>query len=121
MNALGFPASLWLMAKPGNNIYYHPLVVKKDIPKLGQIAASRIKRAIETKLAARPEQYGWPLRGTLKKYWKLRVGDYRIVYEIRDARVIILVIAHRSEVYNRAQERTGSWKQKSPPFSPKLI
>ncbi|WHZ29084.1 MAG: hypothetical protein OJF51_003884 [Nitrospira sp.] len=27
-------------------------------------------------------QYGTPLRKTLRGYWKLRVGDYRVVYKI---------------------------------------
>jgi mRNA interferase RelE/StbE len=33
--------------------------------------------------------------------WRIRVGDYRIVYEIQDDRriVIILVVAHRRESY----------------------
>jgi mRNA interferase RelE/StbE len=33
--------------------------------------------------------------------WRIRVGDYRIVYEIRDQQLIILIIsiAHRREVY----------------------
>jgi hypothetical protein len=29
-----------------------------------------------------PQEYGTPLRKTLKGYWKLRVGDYRVVYKI---------------------------------------
>ncbi len=33
--------------------------------------------------------------------WRIRVGDYRIVYEIHDARVLILVLAigHRKDIY----------------------
>ena len=33
--------------------------------------------------------------------WRVRVGDYRIVYEIEDRRLIVLVlkVAHRREVY----------------------
>lgn len=36
-----------------------------------------------------------------KNYWRVRVGDYRIVYEIRDKNLIIIVIkiASRSDVY----------------------
>ncbi len=35
--------------------------------------------------------------------WRLRVGDYRILYEIRDSnhRVLIVTIGHRREVYRR--------------------
>ncbi len=94
------------MTKPGSNIVYHPLVVRRDIPKLDREAAAIIKRTIERKLVARPEIYGLPLRGTLKKYWKLRVGDYRIVYEIRSNVVRVFVIAHRKEVYRITSKRT---------------
>ena len=36
-----------------------------------------------------------------KNYWRVRVGDYRIVYKIRDKNLIIIVIkiASRSDVY----------------------
>lgn len=93
------------MTELGGEILYHPLVVKKDIPRLGESTAKRIRRVIETKLALRPEVYGLPLRGTLKKYWKLRVGDYRVVYEIKNRQVRILVIAHRKDVYDLASDR----------------
>ena len=35
--------------------------------------------------------------------WRIRVGDYRVVYEINDTELIVLVvrIAHRSDVYRR--------------------
>ena len=35
--------------------------------------------------------------------WRVRTGDYRIVYEIHDGRLVVLVVAvgHRREVYER--------------------
>lgn len=93
------------MSRPGSEILYHPLVVKRDIPRLGPVASQKVRRAIESKLTLGPEVYGLPLRGTLKKYWKLRVGNYRVVYEIRDHQVLILVIAHRKDVYELARGR----------------
>ncbi|MBR2362386.1 MAG: type II toxin-antitoxin system RelE/ParE family toxin [Spirochaetaceae bacterium] len=40
-------------------------------------------------------------------YWKFRVGDYRLIAEIIDDRVIVLmlVVAHRREVYKTAKKR----------------
>ncbi len=77
-----------------------------DIPKLDTGARDRIRRAIEERLMTAPHQYGLPLRKTLKGYWKLRVGDYRVVYSIRDGReVIVLIICHRREVYEKAAMR----------------
>lgn len=86
-------------------VVYHPAVVKIDIPRLGQSEAGRIRRAIENKIMIDPTLFGLPLRGTLKQYWKLRVGDWRIVYAIVGREVRILVIAHRRDVYQLAGRR----------------
>lgn len=99
------------MNRPGNKnkiqwkITYHQAVVKIDIKALGTKEAHRIKDAIERKLTIDPAIYGIPLRGTLKHYWKLRVGDYRIVYTIVKEEVRILIIAHRKNVYSLADTR----------------
>ena len=39
--------------------------------------------------------------GAWEGYWRLRVGEFRVIYEIDDrtARVTILRVRHRSEVY----------------------
>ena len=59
----------------------------------------RIKKAIEERLMTDPVKYGKPLRKSLKSYWKLRVGDYRIVYNVKDNTVIIFGIINRKDVY----------------------
>lgn len=43
------------------------------------------------------------LRGGERGRWRVRVGDYRIVYAIKDDELIVLVlrVAHRREVYRR--------------------
>ncbi|MCR4277947.1 MAG: type II toxin-antitoxin system RelE/ParE family toxin [Candidatus Berkelbacteria bacterium] len=93
------------MIKSGDNLFFHPLVVRTDIPKLGEDIRRQIKTALETKLARHPETFGLPLRGILKKYWKLRVGNYRIVYQIEKNKIYIVAIAHRKEVYNISTRR----------------
>ena len=60
-------------------LIYHPDVKDVDIPVLNKKIKSRIKKAIETRLATEPHMYVEPLRKTLKGYWKLRVGDYRFL------------------------------------------
>jgi mRNA interferase RelE/StbE len=42
---------------------------------------------------------GKPLVGPLKGTWSLRVGDYRILYEVGKAKVIVLTVNHRRGVY----------------------
>ena len=53
-----------------------------------------IKRAIEERLATKPEVYGKPLLRTLKGYWKLRVGEYRVVFKISGNDLRIFGIIH---------------------------
>jgi mRNA interferase RelE/StbE len=84
----------------GFTVSYHPSVKEKDLPKLDIIIKTIIKKAIETKLVAAPDQYGAPLRRTLKGYWKLRVGDYRVVFKIKGNEIVILAILHRKDVYD---------------------
>ena len=85
---------------------YHPDVVTDDIPVLNARLKTRIRKAIESRLATAPHHYGEPLRKTLKGYWKLRVGDYRVVFKIEKHEVWILGIIHRRDVYDRIGRRT---------------
>lgn len=80
-------------------IFYVDKVVKNDIPKISNAYKDRIKQAIETKLVTEPDLYGKPLRRSLKGYYKLRVGDYRVIFRIETQKVKIFVIAHRKIVY----------------------
>ena len=89
-------------------IRYHHLVKSEDIPKLDNTVKTRIKKVIETKLIAAPEEYGEPLRRTLKGYWKLRVGDYRVVFKVEGDDIIVLGIRHRRDIYEVMSEgRSG--------------
>ena len=39
-----------------------------------------------------PEAYGKPLTGQFKGYWRLRIGDYRVVYRIVKDEILVFVI-----------------------------
>lgn len=86
-------------------IRYHSDVKNVDLSLIDANIQKRIKMAIETRLMTAPHQYGEPLRKTLKGYWKLRVGDYRIVFKIVDHEIYILVIIHRKKVYEKIEKR----------------
>lgn len=86
-------------------IMYHPLVVCDDITKLSAEWKTKIQKTIEARLTNQPEAYGKPLRRSLKGYRKLRVGDYRVIFSLEKKAVKILVIQHRSVVYNRMNKR----------------
>ncbi|MCP4269065.1 MAG: type II toxin-antitoxin system RelE/ParE family toxin [Candidatus Brocadiaceae bacterium] len=87
-------------------IKYHPDVKNVDIPLIDLRTKKRIKNAIETRLITAPHQYGEPLRKTLKGYWKLRVGDYRVIFKIVKSEIWILGIIHRKNVYEKIKKRT---------------
>jgi mRNA interferase RelE/StbE len=87
------------------NVTYHQDVKDIDLPKINKDIKLRIKKAIEERLMSDPLKYGKPLRKSLKGYWKLRVGDYRVVYKIEESNVIVLAIIHRKEVYKDVKSR----------------
>ena len=84
---------------------YHPDVKKIDLPSIDARNRTIVKRAIEERLTEHPEVFGKPLLRTLKGYWKLRVGDYRVVFKISANEVIILGIAHRKRIYRDMARR----------------
>ena len=78
---------------------YHPAVRDEDLPLIDRKTKERIQKAIEERLRTAPHDYGEPLRKSLKGYWKLRVGDYRVVFKVIKSEVWILGIRHRKSVY----------------------
>lgn len=65
----------------------------------------RLAKAITDRLSSEPRHYGHPLRASLSGCWKLRVGDYRVVYRIEAREVWILAILHRRLAYPEAEQR----------------
>ncbi len=77
--------------------------VKKDLKKISPDVRYILRRAIEEKLMIDPLRFGIPLRRTLKRLMKLRVGDYRIIYTIQKKTIVVSIIkiGHRREVYGK--------------------
>ena len=86
-------------------LIYHADVKKVALPKIDMKNRSMIKKAIEERLATHPEVFGKPLQRTLKGYWKLRVGEYRVVFKILENDILVLGIIHRKDVYQRVKKR----------------
>ena len=71
---------------------------------IGPSAAKDIKDFLEKRVkhCADPRAFGKQLQGSMRAYWRYRVKDYRIICQIQDNRLVVLVIhaAHRSTVYD---------------------
>ena len=70
----------------------HPLVWEEDFARLDQQARLRITKAIRSKLTTHPTEFGKPLTGLLRGYWRLRVDVYRVMYRVEPHRLVVLVI-----------------------------
>jgi len=84
---------------------YHPAVRSDDLPKISTESRRRVGKLIEARLGTDPARFGTPLGGSLRGYWKLRVGDYRVVFKVVERDVWILAVLHRRDVYERVSRR----------------
>jgi mRNA-degrading endonuclease RelE of RelBE toxin-antitoxin system len=90
-------------------IEWHPGAVE-DLARFGRPDLQRIRKALselETLDDARARLV--PYSGALKGYWKLRIGDIRLVCQVENRNgqyVLIIHVAHRSVIYGRRGQRT---------------
>jgi len=75
----------------------------RDLRKVNRPVARRIRPFLSERVATAddPRSLGGPLVGV--PYWRYRVGDHRVLVEIQDDAVLVLVVevGHRSEIYRR--------------------
>ena len=73
----------------------------KELRRVAKPDRARIVAAID-RLSETPH-LGTSLKGDLRGLRRIRVGDYRILYEVRDKELVVLVvrIAHRRDAYRR--------------------
>ena len=73
---------------------------EKDLARLASAVHDRVVTAIQA-LATNPRPPGCRKLAGSKNDWRIRVGDYRIIYEIADEIRIVRVnrVRHRREVY----------------------
>jgi mRNA interferase RelE/StbE len=91
----------------GYRIEFDPRAAK-ELEGLDREVARRILRFLRERVAALedPRSLGEPLRGPeLGRFWKYRVGDYRLICHIRDrvrdreATILVVRVGHRRDVY----------------------
>ena len=75
----------------------------KDLKKLGHPAQRDIIAYLDERVGsdADPRRFGKGLKAELAGLWRYRVGDYRILCQIKDQELLVLVVAvgHRKDVY----------------------
>lgn len=69
----------------------------EHLPRQPQL---RVREAIRG-LAANPHPHGAKLLSGDHSMWRIRVGDYRVLYQIRGDTLVVLIvrIGHRRDVY----------------------
>jgi mRNA interferase RelE/StbE len=76
----------------------------RELRKIGGSARGAILKYLRQRIATKedPRRFGHALLGDLKGLWRYRVGDYRIIADIRDKEILVLVVAvgHRRTVYD---------------------
>jgi len=91
------------------DIQIDELVFSEDFKRIDGAGQKRIIKAVRKKLTAEPTAYGKPLSGQYKGFWKLKVGPYRVVYEILESklRVYVIKVGYRKdfEVYKELAKR----------------
>ena len=75
----------------------------KELRKLGKNAQRDIIAYLDDRIAGEsdPRRFGKGLKADLAGLWRYRVGDYRVLCQIRDGELLVLVVAvgHRRDVY----------------------
>jgi len=76
---------------------------ERQITKLDRTAQKSIQEFLRERLlvADDPRSLGKPLHGDKRGLWRYRVGDYRLICDIQDERItlIVLEVGHRRNVY----------------------
>lgn len=76
---------------------------EKQLKKLNESIAKDILQFMYIKLEniENPRSIGKPLKGNFQGFWRYRVGDYRLICQIQDEKLIILAIeiSHRKDAY----------------------
>lgn len=88
------------MSSPGPYAVRYDPKALKELARLDKPLARRIVKAVDS-LEAEPRPRGARSLVGYPELWRIRIGDYRVVYTIKDAELVVLAlrIAHRRRIY----------------------
>lgn len=74
----------------------------KQLRSLDKPIQGRILKYLKERVIESPKDFGPELIGDKLGLWRYRVGDYRIICQLQNEKLIVLVVSvgHRKEVYN---------------------
>ncbi len=74
---------------------------KKQFSKLSKNIQTKILHYLEAKVQLDPFSFGKNLSGNKKGFWRYIVGDYRIICQINNNNITVLIldVGHRREIY----------------------
>lgn len=77
---------------------------QKDMSRIGAAEQQRVLRFLDERIEKSddPRKLGEALKGpVVGRYWKYRVGGYRVICDLQDTLLLVLVVrvGHRREVY----------------------
>ena len=82
---------------------------KKEFRKLDKYTQKMLRAWIDKNLVdcENPRQHGKGLSANLSGQWRYRIGDYRLICQIDDGKLIILAltVGHRRDIYTRIAEK----------------
>lgn len=90
-----------MMSEAGDTylVRYAPQVAE-DLDSIGRTATTRVLEKVRDCLPKAPLDYGYRLRSPFSRYHRLRAGQYRVIYHVRDDRtppeVWVLLVGKRS-------------------------
>jgi mRNA interferase RelE/StbE len=84
-------------------------IFEQDFRSIDRTQPQRLLRTIRKKLTTHPAEYGKPLSADLKGFWKPKVGEFRVVYQIIESKIEVYVVSvgyrRNEEVYLAAAKR----------------
>jgi mRNA interferase RelE/StbE len=82
-------------------------IAERQIKKLDFPIQKRILDWLNDRIEGckNPRHFGEPLKGEYSGFWRYRIGDFRIICDIQDDMLVVLVltIGHRRQIYKRGK------------------
>ena len=81
------------------NLAFSP-TASRQLSRLEKSVQERIVRKLDFYLAQRqPLQFAEKLNDATAGEWRFRIGEYRVVFDVRESTILVLSVGHRKNIY----------------------